>query len=68
LTLELALNPEVQEELHREISKVIQSLNGKPVSYEILQKMKFLDMVVSEALRKHPPAPQMDRQCSKDYV
>jgi len=66
-TLELALNPEIQEELHREISEVIQSLDGKPVSYDILQNMKFLDMVVSEALRKHPPFTHMDRQCSKDY-
>jgi len=61
VTLELALNPEVQEELHREISEVTQSLDGEPVSYEALQKMKFLDM------RKHPPAPQIDRHCTKDY-
>jgi len=66
-TLELALNPEVQEELYCEISEVTQSLDGKPVSYEVLHKMKFLDMVVSEALRKNPPFPAIDRSCTKDY-
>jgi len=38
------------------------------VTYEALHKMKFLDMVVSEGLRIQPPAPQIDRLCSKDYT
>lgn len=67
VTFELARNPDVQQKLFEEISEVLKSLDGKPVTYEILHRMKFLDMVVSEALRKHPPFPQMDRSCSKDY-
>lgn len=67
VTFELAANPDVQQELFKEISDVTETLNGKPVTYEILHKMKFLDMVVSEALRKHPPFAQMDRTCTKDY-
>lgn len=67
VTLELALNPDIQQELFKEISDVKEKYNGKPVSYEVLHRMKFLDMVVSEALRKHPPFPQMDRTCTKDY-
>jgi len=51
LTFHLAKNPEVQEELYREISEVRDALNGKPVTYEALHKMKFMDMVVSEGLR-----------------
>lgn len=67
VTFELARNPDVQQELFVEINEVIESLHGAPVTYEILHKLKFLDMVVSEALRKHPPFAQMDRTCSKDY-
>lgn len=67
VTFELARNPDVQQELFVEINEVIESLNGKPVTYEILHKLKYLDMVVCEALRKHPPFAQMDRTCSKDY-
>lgn len=67
VTFELARNPDVQQELFVEINEVIESLHGEPVTYEILHKLKFLDMVVNEALRKHPPFAQMDRTCSKDY-
>lgn len=67
-TYYLAQNPKIQDELYREVSEVSAELNGKQVTYEALHKMKFLDMVVSEVLRIQPPAPQIDRQCSKDYT
>lgn len=64
---ELAFNIEVQEELQNEIDSTLAELDGKPISYEALHKMKLLDMVVSEGLRIWPPAPQTDRSCQKDY-
>lgn len=64
MAYELGLNPKVQEELYREILSVTE--NG-PVTYDTLHGMKFLDMVLSETLRKHPPFIQMDRTCAKDY-
>jgi len=67
LTFHLARNPEVQEELYREINDVRDSLNYEPVTYEALHKMKFMDMVVSETLRIQPPAPQTERTCTKTY-
>lgn len=67
-TFHLAKNPDIQDELYREVSEVSAELNEKQVTYEALHKMKFLDMVVSEALRIQPPAPQIDRHCSKDYT
>lgn len=63
----MSKNPDIQDKLYREIIEVAAALNGKPVTYEALHKMKYLDMVVSEGLRVQPPAPQMDRQCTKDY-
>lgn len=66
-TNELALNPEIQEKLFDEVMAVHEKLNGSPLTYEVLQSMRYMDMVVSESLRKWPPAPVTDRQCDKDY-
>jgi cytochrome P450 family 9 len=60
---ELALNPEIQEELMAEID----AIEIETVSYEALHKMKYLDMVVSETLKMWPPAGQFDRSCNKTY-
>lgn len=52
---ELMLNPDIQKKLHGEIAEVNEQLEGKPLTYDIMQKMKYLDMVVtgnlSEAIR-----------------
>lgn len=45
-----------------------ENLHCKQVDYDVLQKMKYLDEVVSEVLRKWPPLVQPDRVCVKDYV
>lgn len=65
MTYELAKNQEIQQELYQEIEEVMASLQGKPVTYEALHKMKNLDCVISEGLRMYPPAVQSDRSCSK---
>ena len=64
---ELAKNPDVQQKLHEEIDSVASTLDGKSVNYEQLHKMPYLDMIISEGLRKWPPAVQTDRICLKDY-
>lgn len=46
MMLELALYPDVQETLQREIDETMLSCKGK-LSYEILVKMTYLDQVVS---------------------
>jgi len=65
---ELAVNPEVQDRLYEEVKEVKEELNGKQLTYEILQKMKYMDMVVSESLRKWPPNISSDRQCNKEFI
>lgn len=65
---ELVRNPEVQQKLYEEVLETSKELNGKPLSYDALQKMKYMDMVVSETLRLWPLAPATDRLCTKDYT
>lgn len=68
LSYELALNPDVQKRLYEEIRETSETLNGKRVNYDAIQKMKYMDQVITETLRKWPPAAMVDRICVKDYV
>lgn len=51
-----------------EIVSTSEKLNGKRIDYETLQRMKYLDQVMCETLRKWPPAPTIDRLCVKEYA
>ncbi|KAF5300651.1 hypothetical protein FQA39_LY11112 [Lamprigera yunnana] len=64
---ELATNPDVQTKLQKEIDEATEKCGGK-INYETLLEMKYLDMVISESLRKWPPGFSLDRKCVKDYV
>ncbi|KAF5289036.1 hypothetical protein FQA39_LY03915 [Lamprigera yunnana] len=66
LCYELALNYEIQAKLQKEIDKTLVKCNGK-LTYEALHEMKYLDMVVSETIRKWPTGFQLDRVCVSDY-
>lgn len=37
------------------------------MTYDAVQKMKYMDMFISETLRLWPAAPGTDRTCVKDY-
>ncbi|XP_033752138.1 cytochrome P450 3A5-like [Pecten maximus] len=58
----LALNPECQEKLRREIEEEIGS---ELIDYENVQKLQYLDMCINETLRMYPPALRFDRMCVK---
>uniref|UniRef100_A0A8D8FLC8 Cytochrome P450 9e2 n=2 Tax=Culex pipiens TaxID=7175 RepID=A0A8D8FLC8_CULPI len=65
---EVSLLPEVQAKLHAEIDSVQNNLEDNKLTYESIQKMKYLDMVVSETLRLWPPIGLTNRKCTKDYI
>ncbi|NP_001165974.1 cytochrome P450 6CK7 [Nasonia vitripennis] len=62
---ELAQNPEIQEKLQAEIDEVVKSPTG--LTYESIAEMEYLDMVLSETLRKHPSLPILNRIAKEDY-
>lgn len=62
---ELMDNPDIQEKLREEIDAVF-TVNDV-LTYEIIQKMTYLDMVISEILRLWAPAVITDRLCVKSY-
>ncbi|XP_011865323.1 PREDICTED: cytochrome P450 9e2-like [Vollenhovia emeryi] len=63
---ELAVHQDVQDRLREEVQQYLAKGNGE-ISYELLSKMSYMDMVISEILRKYPPAPFIDRVCTKRY-
>lgn len=66
LAHELAVNRDVQDRLFEEVEQYFAEGNGE-ISYESVSKMVYMDMVVSETLRKYPPVIFIDRLCVKSY-
>ncbi|XP_028164104.1 cytochrome P450 6B1-like [Ostrinia furnacalis] len=66
LFLELAAHPEVQDKMRSEIEEVI-AKHGQ-MTYEALQDLTYMEMVILETLRLYPPFPTIQRMCTKDYT
>ncbi|XP_066991533.2 cytochrome P450 9e2 [Anabrus simplex] len=62
----LATHENVQRKLQQEVDEMLG--DDHKLTYEKVQKMKYLDMVISESLRIYPPAPIIDRMCVKNYT
>ena len=62
----LAVNPDVQNKLRKEITEAMESSAQKPL-YEVAQSIEYLDCVIMEAQRLYPAAAQVNRECCKDY-
>lgn len=55
----LALNPEVQEKLFKEIDGAVG--DDEDAAYDTVQNLEYLDMVLNEALRLYPPVFRFGR-------
>lgn len=63
---EIAANPEIQTKLQQEIDKVLEETKGE-VSYEAINRLEYLDAVISETLRFYPPIVFLERLCEKTF-
>ncbi|XP_068971333.1 cytochrome P450 6k1-like [Bombus flavifrons] len=63
---ELALNPDVQKTLRAELQDALAKTDGK-ITYDMVMTLPYLDMVISETLRKYPPLAFLDRVALADY-
>lgn len=57
------LQPDIQEKLRTELRQALKSNNGY-LTYEAILNLEYLGMVISEVLRKYPPLPFLDRECT----
>ncbi|NP_001352285.1 cytochrome P450 9e2-like [Mycetomoellerius zeteki] len=63
---EIAANPEIQMKLQQEIDKALEESNGE-VSYEVINRLEYLDAVINETLRLYPPIGFLERKCQKTF-
>nr|XP_012224518.1 PREDICTED: cytochrome P450 6k1-like [Linepithema humile] len=63
---ELAVKPEIQNRLREEILHALDQSNGK-ITYDMIQSLPYLDMVLSETLRMYPPLGYLNRVANKTY-
>lgn len=64
---ELTVNPDIQAKLYNEVAEAHKKLQGKPLTYETLQSLKYMDQVVSETMRRWTLASINDRQVSSPF-
>ncbi|CAB3256130.1 unnamed protein product [Arctia plantaginis] len=65
--IELSSNQKVLNKLHKEIDSIF--VPGKnELTYQDIENLPYLDMVVSEAMRKYPPVGVIQRKCTKDTM
>ncbi|CAL4111264.1 unnamed protein product, partial [Meganyctiphanes norvegica] len=67
----LALNPQAQAALRRELAAThcsnSSSPDGSSMDHNTLMDLPYLDAVVNETLRLYPAAPVIERICTKNY-
>ncbi|CAH1401358.1 unnamed protein product [Nezara viridula] len=63
---ELALRQDLQQRLREEIDRVLEK-HGE-VSYQAIQEMDYLHMVISETMRKYPTVPILRRVCTTPFT
>lgn len=63
---EVSVNMDIQKTLRKEILDALEETGGK-ITYDMVMTLPYLDMVVSETLRKYPPLAFLDRVAGADY-
>ncbi|KAL4216755.1 Cytochrome P450 3A4 [Mactra antiquata] len=61
---ELAINPDVQENLYKEMCHYCGT--GDNFTLTECDRMEYFDMILYEAIRLHPIAPGLSRVCTRD--
>ncbi|KAL9654311.1 hypothetical protein ABK040_010342 [Willaertia magna] len=64
VTYELAKHPEVQERARKEINELLQ--NNRSPTYDDYCKLNYINAIIFEGLRLHPPVPTVFKVSKKD--
>lgn len=64
---ELARNPLCQQKVYDEVTTILAKHNGQ-ITYESVQEMTYIDSIIHESIRIHPPAFQLAKLCTKSYT
>ncbi|XP_023219451.1 uncharacterized protein LOC111621525 [Centruroides sculpturatus] len=61
----MALYPEYQNKLIEEVDKIWKT--NDEMTFDVLNKMQYMDAVINETLRKTPALIQLFRECTEEY-
>ncbi|KAH8314373.1 hypothetical protein KR059_004869, partial [Drosophila kikkawai] len=62
---ELARDADVQQRLRDEIKEALEESNGQ-VTFQMIESLEYLQMILYEVLRIYPPLAFMDRECNSE--
>ncbi|XP_034938078.1 cytochrome P450 6j1-like [Chelonus insularis] len=65
IVFELAVHADVQEKLRQEIKQVLEKHENK-ITYETIQEMKYMDLVIQESMRLLPVISFLSRICTEE--
>ncbi|KAH8299851.1 hypothetical protein KR044_006895, partial [Drosophila immigrans] len=57
---ELAKQPLIQQKLRQEIEDILEAKGGE-FTYEVMQELRYMELVIAETLRKYPILPHISR-------
>ncbi|XP_011704882.1 PREDICTED: probable cytochrome P450 6a13, partial [Wasmannia auropunctata] len=61
---ELAQHQDIQDKVHKEIDEILSKYND--MTYDAINEMTYLHMVINETIRKYPAIPILNRICTKE--
>ncbi|KAK5646952.1 hypothetical protein RI129_005416 [Pyrocoelia pectoralis] len=64
----LSKNPDIQLAAVEELRRIFDDDNERASTYQDLQEMKYLEMVIKESLRLYPPVPTFSRVLKEDVA
>ncbi|XP_052856218.1 cytochrome P450 4d1 isoform X2 [Drosophila gunungcola] len=62
----IATHPEAQQKCFEEVMSVVGQDKSTPVTYELLNKLHYVDLCVKETLRMYPSVPLLGRKVLED--
>jgi len=60
----LSQNPDCERRFHAEIDRELQ---GRTPTYDVISKLRYVEMVLAESMRLYPPAWAMGRYAREDF-
>lgn len=63
---QLALHPDIQEKIYKEVAEIYENDSKTKMTYQKLNEMKYLEMVIKETLRIMPSVPFIGRTLTED--
>ena len=68
VTYELAMNPDIQERLQKDIDRACEDTDEDQLPpYQSIQDVTYLDAILNETMRRYSPFGLVPRGCIKDY-